>query len=80
MKTTVDLPDELLAAAKEQAAHTQRPLRSLIIDGLRAQLAASSKPSATGARNLRWVVADGGLPPVDIDDRERMHEWLRRPQ
>jgi hypothetical protein len=23
---------------------------------------------------------EGGLPPVDVADREQMHEWLRRQQ
>jgi hypothetical protein len=38
VKTTIDLPDELIEA-KKRAGELRRPLRQLIEDGLRAQLA-----------------------------------------
>jgi hypothetical protein len=79
MKTTVDLPDHLLIAAKKRAAELRRPLRSLIEDGLRQQLTAS-RGGKKGSRRkkVRWVVAKGGLPPgVDVADRANMHDWLR---
>jgi len=78
MKTTVDLPDELLIRAKQRAAELRRPLRALLVEGLRAQLAPRPARRAR-RRRIRWVTVDGGLPPkLDVADRARMHEWLRR--
>jgi predicted nucleic acid-binding protein len=61
MKTTIDLPDELLIEAKKRAAELRRPLRALIVDGLRAQLA--EKPKARRKqKKIRFVTVRGGLP------------------
>ena len=38
MKTTVELPDNLLIEAKKKAAELRRPLKSLIEEGLRSEL------------------------------------------
>ena len=38
MKTTVEIPDALLARARSQARKTGRPMRILIEEGLRAVL------------------------------------------
>jgi hypothetical protein len=80
MKTTIELPDELLVEAKKRAAELRWPLRRLIEDGLRAQLAGTAKASRPRrARRIRWVTVPGGLPSgVDIRDRGVMHEWIRR--
>jgi hypothetical protein len=77
MKTTVDLPDDLLIRAKQRAAELRRPLRTLVADGLRDQLAKPA-PSTRPRRRIKWVTVNGGLPAnVDIASRQRMHEWLR---
>lgn len=76
MKTTVDLPDDLLVEAKKRAAEQRRPLRNLLADGLRAELE-KGRSGGPSKRKLRWVTSPGGLPPVDISDRAAMHEWLR---
>ena len=79
MKTTVELPDELLIEAKKRAAEERRPLRKLLADGLRAELRkARPKARAGKKRRVRWVTVEGGLPPVDVTDRAQMHGWLRR--
>ena len=39
MKTTVDIPDDLLAEAKRCARESGRPLRALVADGIRLALA-----------------------------------------
>jgi hypothetical protein len=76
MKTTVDLPDDLLIEAKKRAAELRRPLRALIADGLRLQLAASHAKGRP-TRRLRFITVAGGLPPgLDLSSREKMHEWL----
>jgi hypothetical protein len=78
MKTTIELPDELLIAAKKRAAEIRRPLRSLIEEGLRWRLALRDRPKPARSRTIRWVTVKGGLPAdLDITDREKMHDWLR---
>jgi hypothetical protein len=82
MKTTFDIPDELLVRAKKRAAELRRPLRSLVTEGLRSQLAAPGRAAGAGKttvrRRIRWVTTAGGLPPgLDVADRRRMHDWLR---
>ncbi len=79
MKTTIDLPDELLIAAKKRAAELRKPLRELVEEGLRRQLAESRNGKRARGKKIRWVVAKGGLPKgIDLADRTRMHEWLGR--
>lgn len=80
MKTTVELPDELLIAAKKRAAETRTTLRKLFERGLRRVLSGESvPPRSRGRRPIRWVTAEGGLPPgLDVADREAMYAWLRR--
>ena len=46
MKTTIDLPGDLLVRAKAHARRTGRPLRAVVEDGLRLALAAH--PTKTG--------------------------------
>ena len=78
MKTTVDLPDELLIRAKKRAAETRTPLRLLIERGLRHELAGRSHaPTGSSPRKIRWVVVPGGLPPgVDVADRSSLVSWM----
>jgi len=78
MKTTVDLPDDLLIRARKRAAETRTPLRVIIARGLRRELAdRSNRERRPGARKaIRWVTAPGGLPPgFDVADREALHAW-----
>jgi hypothetical protein len=76
MKTTVDLPDDLLIAAKKLAAETRTTLRSLVERGLRKELG-DSKSGAARRPRMRWVTVKGGLAPsLDVADRARMMEWL----
>ncbi len=78
MKTTIDLPDELLIAAKKMAAESRKTLREVFERGLRRELAGETKATRSRHRPIRWVTARGGLPPgADVRDRARMHEWIR---
>jgi hypothetical protein len=75
MKTTVDLPDALVIAAKKRAAEERTTLRRILESGLRRELDASSR--RVPAKRLRLVVSKGGLPPgLDLSNRATMHEWL----
>jgi hypothetical protein len=79
MRTTIDLPDELLIAAKKKAADSRMTLRELFEAGLRRALAGPGRSPPARARRIRWVSAAGGLPPgLELEDRARMHDWLRR--
>ena len=77
MKTTVELPDDLLISAKQRAAAERRPLRALIEQGLRAVLNDETATPRSGP--ITWVVVDGGLPAdMDLSDREAMMTALAR--
>ena len=79
MKTTVELPDELLVAAKKHAAEYRSTLRELIERGLRRELRGNGCDRSTHRPGIRWVTVDGGLPPgVELDDRVSMSDWIRR--
>lgn len=83
MKTTVDLPDDLLIRAKKRAAETRTPLRVLIERGLRRELAsaAEGKRGRGTPRKITWVTAPGGLPPgLDVSSRASLRDWIGRPQ
>ena len=78
MKTTIELPDELLISAKKRAAELRRPLRALIEEGLRARLARPVRGGAIKARKIHWVLVRGGLPAdLDMTNRVKMHDWMR---
>jgi hypothetical protein len=80
VKTTVELPDDLLIAAKQRAAELRCSLRTLIERGLRRELSADRTAGRSRKRVIRFVTVRGGLPPgLDLRDRGAMHDWLRRP-
>lgn len=79
MKTTVELPDELLIAAKQHAAESRSTLRKLIERGLRRELRRPERGATAVPSGITWVTVDGGLPPdFDLDDRTSMSDWIRR--
>jgi hypothetical protein len=78
MKTTIDLPDELLIAAKKKAAESRSTLREIFERGLRRELAEKGATRRRRPPAIRWVTAPGGLPPsLDVSDRAAMHDWIR---
>jgi hypothetical protein len=80
MKTTIDLPDELLIAAKKKAAEDRLTLREIFERGLRRELQRPQpgRPNHRRRRAIRWVTAKGGLPPgLDVSNREKMYDWLQ---
>lgn len=73
MKTTVELPEELLVEAKKVAAERRTTLRALIARGLRLAL---TEPTAGNTATIEWIVSDGGLPPgLDVADGRRLRAW-----
>lgn len=76
MKTTVDLPDELVIEAKKLAAEQRTTLRVLVERGLRGEIAKGAG-IAPRKPKIRWVTVKGGLAPgLDVSSRERMYEWF----
>jgi hypothetical protein len=77
MKTTVELPDELLVAVKKRAAETRSTMKEILERGLRLELASTGGPHKP--RRIRWVTVRGPLDPaLDVSSREAMHDFLRR--
>jgi len=66
-RTTVRLPEELIARAKRKAAAEGRTLTSLIEDGLRLVVGGDRKPVRRSRVVLPVSKASGGLlPGVDL--------------
>ena len=77
MKTTIELPENLLIAAKQHAAAHRTTLKVLIESGLRRELEQAARE--TKSPKIRWITAKGGLPRgLDVSDRSQMIEWSTR--
>jgi hypothetical protein len=68
MRTTINLPDELLAQIKKLAATSHSTITALIEDALREALARRRRTRRHGRVTLRTYGKQGLLPGVDIDD------------
>jgi len=76
MKTTIELPDDLLIAAKKRAAETRSTLKTIFERGLRRELGRSARRQ--GSKKIRWVTVAGDLARgLDVSNREKMHDYLR---
>lgn len=77
MKTTIELPDDLLIEAKKRAIEMRTSLKVLVERGLRRELIEGGKPKPRKPR-IQWVTVKGGLPEgVDPSDRASMVDWVR---
>jgi hypothetical protein len=77
MRTTVDLPDDLLAEAKERAAREGRSLSEVVGDAVRS----SFSRTATADREPVELPSfnGGGLQPgVDLDDSAALLDLMER--
>ena len=68
MRTTVDLPNDLLARAKKAAAESNRTLSAVIQDALREALARRRRPVRPVPVKLTTFGEAGLHPGVDLDD------------
>jgi hypothetical protein len=76
MRTTLDLDDGLLRAAKKRAAEQGTTLTRVIEDALRQTLTRSGRAAGAGFR-LRLVTKRGRpRPGVDLDDRDALYERM----
>lgn len=73
VRTTLNLPDGLMEAAKARAAEDGRTLTSLLEEGLRAVLARTPRQSAV---QLPAYGTGAGQVLVDLDDRAALAEAL----
>jgi len=79
MKTTVDLPDDLLIEAKIRAAQERKTLREIIEVALRNELSRDSQKDGSSRGSIRWVTVSGGLPAgIDMADRETWYKMMGR--
>ena len=75
MRTTVDLPPDLLAAAKERAAREGRSLSAVVGDAVRDSFARTAL-AAREPVELPTFDGDGLLPGVDLDDSAALLELM----
>ena len=66
MKTTIELPDDLAAAARRCAAESGTTLRSVIEEALRRELARRELPPEWQA-DASLTFGEGGLTPWHLD-------------
>lgn len=79
MRTTLDLDDTLMRAAKRRAAETGRTLTALVETALRELLRRETAASEEQFR-LDWpTVAGGARPGVDLDDRDELLRRMEEP-
>jgi hypothetical protein len=77
MRTTIHVPDDLLARAKQLAAERNTTLTAVINDALREVLS-RHRALDGGGLQTRLVTFDGGgtLPGVDLDDAVALLEVM----
>lgn len=77
MRTTIRLPDDLIAKAKKLAADTHRTLTAVIEDALRGALARHHHSRRkTQPTRLITFRGTGLLPGVDLDDSAALLEVM----
>jgi len=77
MRTTVDLPEDLLREAKERAAREGRTLSEVVGDALRTGFARNSSRSK---KTVELPTFNGGglQPGVDLDDSAALLDFMER--
>jgi hypothetical protein len=79
MRTTIDIPDDLLAKAKRIAAESKRPLRAVIEDALREALSRWRHTSRGAPVRLPTFHGGGLQPGVDLDDTAALLDVMGAP-
>lgn len=72
MRTSMNLPDSLLAEAKARASAEGSTVTQLVVEGLRGRLAASSVTQTTVSLPTRKL----GRAKVDISDNTAVRDTL----
>jgi plasmid stability protein len=78
VKTTLDLPDELMRAIKVRAAREDRKLKDLIAELLRQGLTTETRPAGPAARRVKLPLVRCAHPakPDDEMTPDRVSEVL----
>ena len=79
MRTTINLPDDLLARLKRLAAESGTTVTALIHDALREALARRRRPRPAAALRLTTYGGTGLQPGVDLDDSATLHDLMDAP-
>jgi len=75
MRTTLDIDDELLAAARRVAAEKGTTLTAFVEHALAASL--TPRGATDTSYRLQWKTHRGRtLPGVDVSDRDRLFERM----
>jgi hypothetical protein len=74
MRTTVDLPDHLLIAAKKLAAERRMPLTRLFEESVRCYLSEQRMRVVEEPAPLPVLRGPVPVPGVDLDDTSRLWE------
>ncbi len=72
MRTTLDLPDDVLRRAKIQAVERGSTLRQLVIDALQREMAAAERPSKRLTRAPVKLSADAPLRRLSPEAVKRL--------
>ncbi len=79
MRTTINLPDTLMARVKRAAVESQTTVTAIIEDALRDALSRRRKKSAFQRAELP-TYGEGGLRPgVDLDDAAALLDLMEAP-
>ena len=77
MKTTLDLPDDVMHAVRIRAVHERRRLKDLIADLLRRGLQSPLSAARTKATKLPLSSARGGLQDgVSLNDSRALRKRM----
>jgi hypothetical protein len=77
MRTTLDIPDEVLANAKRKAIEDKATLTEVVERALRVYVS-PGRGRKRSVMKKRVVVKGRRLPHVDISDRDRLFEAMER--
>jgi hypothetical protein len=67
MRTTIDLPPELMQAAKVRAARRGEPLKDLFTRAVAHEVGMSTRPGTGGARLALPLIGSDEDPKADFD-------------
>jgi len=79
VRTTINLPDDLLAQIKKLAATSHSTVTALIGDALREALAKRRHKRRTGLATLPTYGKKGLNPGVDLDDGAALLDLMEPP-
>jgi hypothetical protein len=79
MRTTINLPDDLLARLKKLAAASGTTVTALIQDALREALARRQRTRPATVVRLTTYRGTGLQPGVDLDDSAALYDLMDAP-